>query len=84
LRCYTEAIRLKPDFAAAYNNRGVARRRKGDVEGALQDCTEAIRLKPGYAVAYNNRGNARKAKGDVVGALQDYIEAVRLGYKPKK
>src|SRR3984893_10551429 len=47
LRFYTEAIRLKPDYAAAFNNRGIARRAKGDVDGALQDFTEAIRLQAG-------------------------------------
>jgi len=78
LRFYTEAIRLKPKFAAAYVNRSYARFTKGDVEGALQDCNEAIRLKPDYAEAYNNRGNARRAKGDVEGALQDCNEALRL------
>ena len=46
LRFYTEAIRLKSDYAGAYNNRGVARRAKGDVDGARQDFADAIRLKP--------------------------------------
>ncbi len=59
LKDYTEAIRLKPDLAEAYNNRGVARAAKGDPDGALKDCTEAIRLKPDYAGAYNNRGKVR-------------------------
>jgi tetratricopeptide (TPR) repeat protein len=44
LRFYSEAIRLKPDYAFAFNNRGNARRAKGDIEGALQDFNEAIRL----------------------------------------
>jgi tetratricopeptide (TPR) repeat protein len=44
LRFYSEAIRLKPDLAEAFNNRGVARRTKGDVEGAQQDYSEAIQL----------------------------------------
>src|ERR1019366_4594837 len=78
LRFYNEAIRLKPDYAVAYNNRGIARLAEGDVEGALQDCTEAIRLEPDYARAYNNRGYARLTKGDVEGALQDRSEAIRL------
>jgi tetratricopeptide (TPR) repeat protein len=51
LRFYTEAIRLKPDFAEAYNNRGNARCTKGDMEGALQDHSEAIRLQPDDADA---------------------------------
>jgi len=78
LRFYSEAIRLKPDYAEAFNNRGVARVDKGDLEGAQQDWSEAIRLKPDYALPFNNRGNARKAKGDMQGALQDYDEAIRL------
>ena len=44
LEDFNEAIRLKPDYALAYKNRGNARRAKGDVEGALQDYSEAIRL----------------------------------------
>src|ERR1017187_3054635 len=78
LRFYTEAIRLKPDYADAYNNRGNARQAKGDVEGALQDYTEALRLKPDYAKAYHSRGAARHVKGDLEGALLDYTEAIRL------
>ena len=77
-RILHEAIRLKPDYADAFNNRGNARSAKGDVEGALQDYNEAIRLKPDYADAFNNRGNVRCAKGDLEGALQDYSEAIRL------
>jgi tetratricopeptide (TPR) repeat protein len=78
IRFYTEAIRLKPDYADAYNNRGLVRIDKGDVEGALGDYTEAIRLKPDYALAYNNRGGARGDKGDMEGALGDFEEAIRL------
>jgi tetratricopeptide (TPR) repeat protein len=78
LRFYNEAIRLKPDYADAFNNRGNARYDKGDLEGALQDYTEAIRLKPDYALAFNNRGIARYDKGDLEGELQDYNEALRL------
>jgi tetratricopeptide (TPR) repeat protein len=78
IRCYTEAIRLKPDYIFAYSNRGVARLDKGDLDGALADQTEAIRLKPDDAVAYTNRGLTRSQKGDVDGALTDYTKAIRL------
>lgn len=44
LQDYSEAIRLKPNYAIAFNNRGVARSAKGDIEGALQDFNEAVRL----------------------------------------
>jgi tetratricopeptide (TPR) repeat protein len=78
LQCYDEAIRLKPDYADAYNNRGIARRAGGDLAGALKDYDEAIRLKPDYALAYNNRGIARRAGGDLAGAETDFAEAHRL------
>jgi tetratricopeptide (TPR) repeat protein len=78
LRCYTETIRLKPDDALAYINRGLARAEKGDLDSALKDYDAAIRLKPDYALAYNNRGVAHADKHDLDSALEDYDAAVRL------
>jgi tetratricopeptide (TPR) repeat protein len=78
VRLYSQAIRLKPDYAKAFNNRGYARRAQGDLEGALQDYDQAIRLDPAFALAFNNRGNVRRVQGDLPGALKDYGEAIRL------
>ena len=78
LRFYGNAIRLKPDYSEAFNNRGNARGDKGDFGGAIADYNEAIRLKPDYAEAFNNRGVTRLAKGDSEGAIADYSEAIRL------
>ncbi len=75
---YTEAIRLKPDYASAFYNRAIARANKSDLDGALQDYTEAIRLKPDYASAFYNRAIARANKGDLDGALQDYDQVIHL------
>jgi len=50
IRCYTEAIHLKPDFAKAYFNRGVARRAKGDDDGAKEDYDKAVHLNPDLSV----------------------------------
>jgi len=77
VRFYSQAIRLKPDYADAFCNRGIARH-KGDLEGALQDYNEAIRFKPVLAEAFCGRGSARADKGDLEEALQDYNEAIRL------
>ena len=78
IRCFTEAIRLKPDYAEAYYNRGIARGDKGDLEGAVKDYAEAIRINPDHAEAYYNRGSVRESKGDLEGAIRDYGEAIRL------
>jgi tetratricopeptide (TPR) repeat protein len=75
---YNQAIRLKPDYFEAFNNRGTARQDKGDMGGAIEDYTEAIRLKPDYAESFYNRGNAHKSKGELEAALRDYTESIRL------
>ena len=78
VRCYSEAIRLKPDYAEAYNNRGIAHQEGGDLDGAVADYSEAIRLKPDFAKAYGNRGIAHQERGDLDSAVADSSEAIRL------
>ncbi len=78
LRFYSNAIRLKPDYAEVFNNRGNARDDKGDLNGAMADYNEAIRLKPDLAEAFNNRGLARHRKSHLDSAIADYSEAIRL------
>jgi tetratricopeptide (TPR) repeat protein len=41
---YTEAVRLKPENARAYFNRGIAYKAKGDLDKAEQDLTKAKAL----------------------------------------
>jgi tetratricopeptide (TPR) repeat protein len=74
----TEVIRLKPDDAGAYHNRGNAYRDKGEYEQAISDLTEAIWLEPYYAGAYNNRGLAYVDMGQYDEAIADYKGAIRL------
>ena len=56
----TEAIRLQPDFARAYNARGYVYLLKRDFQHALPDFDEAIRLDPNYPNAIQNRALAVK------------------------
>lgn len=78
IRCYTESIRLNPDFAIAYGNRGFAIiESHGDLENALTDLDEAIRLDPNNAVHYNNRGRLHSMNGNVDKAIADYDQSIR-------
>ncbi|MDR1326259.1 MAG: tetratricopeptide repeat protein [Treponema sp.] len=75
---YNQTIRVEPNYAAAYNNRGRSYYAKGDYDKAIADFNQAITLDPNYADAYNNRGRAYYAKGDLDRALADYNQAITL------
>src|SRR5919199_4295894 len=55
---YSEAIRLKLDYALVFYNRGDAYANKSKYDHAIADFSEAIRLKPDDASAFNSRGIA--------------------------
>ncbi len=55
IECLNKAIKLKPDFAEAYYNRGIAYAVIGQHLRAIEDFNEAIRLKPDDADAHKNR-----------------------------
>ena len=75
---YDSAIRLKPDYAKAYNNRGTAKHQLGQHFAAIADFDIAIRLKPDSAKAYNNRGTVKGNLGQHFAAIADYDNAIRL------
>ena len=47
-----EAIRLKPDDATNYINRGYVHLKKGDDDKAIEDFDNAVRLCPNYETDY--------------------------------
>jgi tetratricopeptide (TPR) repeat protein len=82
---FTEAIRLRPGYADAFNKRGNVYWDmsklywdKRNLDRALKDYTAAIRFDPSHAKAFHNRGVTRAELGDLDGALQDYDAAIRL------
>jgi len=78
IRYYSEAIRLNPEFDAAYNNWGTALAALGQHQEAIADYNEAIRLDLEYATAYYNRGAAKTALGQYQEAIADYNKAIGL------
>ena len=78
VRHYTEALKLKPNFANVYYNRGTAYSDKGEFDNAIQDYSKAIELNPHDANAYNNRGIAYTKKGEFDNAIQDYNKVIAL------
>ncbi len=90
---YDEAIRLNPDSAEAYFNRGLAGALLDQDPSAIADYDEAIRLNPDVAEAYFHRACLRDylAPHESVmvarhvalrSAITDFDEAIRIGLDP--
>ncbi|MCX5809769.1 MAG: tetratricopeptide repeat protein [Proteobacteria bacterium] len=73
-----QAIRLKPDYADAHNNRGIAYGKLDKNQQAIEDFSTAINLKQGFAEAYGNRGFIYYYLGQYQRAIEDYNQAIRL------
>ena len=78
IELYTKVIGIDPENASAYNNRGVAYRKKGEYDNAIADYTKAIEIDPKYALAYYNRGIAYSEKGESDKAIEDYKKAIEI------
>ncbi len=79
---YTEAIRLNPNYAKAYNKRGIIHGRNlKDYPAAKADFDRAIAIDPNYGDAYYNRARVREFLEDKPGAIADYQKAAELYQK---
>lgn len=78
---YTKVLKLKPNYAEAYHNRGVTHLKQGEYTQALADFKSALKLKPNYADAYYGRGLAYSSLGKYSQAINDYNKTLKL--KPK-
>ena len=75
---FDDAVRAKPRSATALSNRGVAKARLGDLDGAIMDYTQAMQLAPTDAEIVFNRGNAYAAAGHLPAAINDFTMAITL------
>jgi len=80
---FDEAIRLDPQFADAYHNRGTTYRNLGQFERAIEDYNHAIRLNPKDAVFYFNRGSTNKLHGKKGEAEADFKKFITLTDNPQ-
>ena len=78
INSFNEAIRLNPNYAQAYGNRGIAYSRLQQYDKALADYNQFIRFNPNSAVAYYNRATLYDKLGDSQKAIADYAQAIRL------
>jgi tetratricopeptide (TPR) repeat protein len=72
------AIRLEPDSAQSYRERGIVYADKGDLEQAIADLDQSILLEPDVVLAHNARGNIHRRMREYDLAIVDYDNAIRL------
>ncbi|MEO8398035.1 MAG: tetratricopeptide repeat protein, partial [Chloroflexota bacterium] len=75
---YNEALRINPQFAMAYNNRGWIQFMRGSLAAAIADYNESIRLNPMTPLPYINRGMAYYNKRQWDAASSDFTSAITI------
>jgi protein O-mannosyl-transferase len=75
---WEQALRLKPDYADAHINLGMALLRSGRFAEAAGHWEQVVRLKPHDADAHYNLGVCREKTGKVREAIAQYEAALRL------
>ncbi len=75
---YNKAIELNPNYAMAYQSRGMLRQSYlFDYLAAIKDYNMAIRLDAKFELAYFNRASLKYSMGDTAGALRDYNKILK-------
>lgn len=75
---FDEAIRLLPDYAAAYEARAYCYEALGDLERAEADYVQAIHLTPAYGPTYKLLADLYYEQGEHALALENYRMYVSL------
>ena len=61
-----------------YYQRGIAKIKKGDFEGSIEDFNKAIELDPKHHYAYASRGQAYRQNGNFNESINDLNHAIKL------
>ncbi len=81
---FSQAIKLLPNYAKAYCNRGDVYALMGKRDLALQDLTKALEIDPFYARAYSSRGILYSKMNSYDLAIQDFTQALKIDPKSTK
>jgi tetratricopeptide (TPR) repeat protein len=78
IQSFDRAIKIWPDFAEAYLNRGVAEHVTGRTAPALADLEKAVELDPNQPRAYNERGQIYIEGADIQRAIQEFDRSIQV------
>jgi tetratricopeptide (TPR) repeat protein len=78
LRCYDQAVRIKPDYASIWVNKGTVYEDQGKDEEALRCYDQALQIRPDDPYAKHNKGNIYLKQGKTAEALSYFEQAVKI------
>lgn len=78
IESYKQTIRIKPDYAEAHYNLGIAYDELKNYPKAIESYKQAIRIKPDFVDAYLGLGNAYGKSGDDKKTIESYKQAIRI------
>ncbi len=74
----TQVVKQNPNDPGAYNVRGTAYGKAGDLKSAIADFDTAIKLNPSFYQAYANRALVERRQGRDDLAFNDYNKAIAI------
>ena len=75
---YQKALEIKPDYAEAHINLGIALAGCGRIDEAIAHYQKALEIKPDFAEAHDNLGIALAGRGRIDEAIEHYQKALAL------
>jgi tetratricopeptide (TPR) repeat protein len=75
---FSDAIRAWPNYADAYNYRGICNGKLQRRDRAVADFSDAIRIDPRNTAALANRGEMRESAGQRRQAIEDFRQAYEV------
>jgi tetratricopeptide (TPR) repeat protein len=78
IELYNDCVRINPNFASCYMNRGLNYTYLQQPDLAMADYDKALQLNPHYSLAFNNRACHYQDLGKYSMALKDHDRAVAL------
>jgi len=77
---YDQDIKIDPNYAYAWNSKGIALRNLGKYDEAIECYDRAIKIDPNYADAWNNKGVSLRKIGQQKDADRCFTKARELGF----
>ena len=78
LEVINKVIKINPNFAEAYNEKGGALNELKKLESSIKCYDQAIKINPSYAHAYYNKGVVLQSLRKLESAIESYDQAIKI------